>query len=100
MSSFQSAARSRSDTAAFCRQEIVSSSTKRVHSEIADDGDEGTRSKKRKTDESAIDTVNRFIFFPLAVYGYKSCSRPARFVEGERRYSVSWISRTKASCWR
>jgi hypothetical protein len=71
MSESQSAARPRSDTAAFRRQEIPSSSTKRVHSEIADDGDEGMRSKKRKTDESAVDTVNRFIFFPLAVYGYK-----------------------------
>ena len=67
----KSATRHRSDTAAFRRQEIPSSSTKRVLSEIADDDDDGTRSKKRKTDKSAVDTVNRFVFFPLAVYGYK-----------------------------
>jgi hypothetical protein len=71
MSKSQSAARARSDTATFRRQQIPSSSTKRVHCEIDNDGDEGTRSKKRKTYESAVDTVNRFIFFPLAVYGYK-----------------------------
>jgi hypothetical protein len=71
MSKSQSVARPQSDTAAFRQQEMASSSTKRVHSEIADDSDEGTRSKKRKTDMRAMDTVNRFVFFPVAVYGYK-----------------------------
>ena len=70
-SNLQSVARPQSDTAAFRQQEMASSSTKRVHSEIAEDGDQGKRSKKRKTEASAIDTINRFIFFPVAVYGFK-----------------------------
>jgi hypothetical protein len=71
MSKSPSVARPQSDAAVFRQQEMASSSTKRAHSEIADDGDKGTRSKKRKTDNRVVDTVNRFVFFPVAVYGYK-----------------------------
>ena len=71
MSESKSAGRPRSDSATFRGQTDPSSSTKRVHSEIVDNGDEGTRSKKRKTDKSAADPINRFIFFPVAVYGYR-----------------------------
>lgn len=64
----------RSTPAVVCQRTIVSSSTssKRVHSGIPDDGDNGTQSKKRKIDESVVVEVNRFVFFPVVVYDY-SC---------------------------
>ena len=71
VSESKSVARPQRDSTAFRPDTIPSPSTKRVHSEIADDGDEGTRSKKRRTDENAVDKVNHFVFFPLVVYGYK-----------------------------
>ncbi|KAG6378983.1 hypothetical protein JVT61DRAFT_13271 [Boletus reticuloceps] len=70
MSDAQYVSRPRSD----CRNAVPSSSTtKRGHSEVADDGDEGKQSKKRKTGESVVklEDVHRFVFSPDVVYGHK-----------------------------
>ncbi|KAF8445012.1 hypothetical protein L210DRAFT_3531725 [Boletus edulis BED1] len=71
MSETQSATRPRNDSAAVRPPAIRSSSTKRDHSEIADAADERKQSKKRKTGENALEDVNRFVFYPVAVYGYE-----------------------------
>ena len=67
-SGFQREAQLQSDSAAFCPQKIRPSSAKRVHAEVADDSNEGREWKKPKTNGI---TVERFIFFPIALYGHK-----------------------------
>ncbi|KAF8138768.1 hypothetical protein EV363DRAFT_1252607 [Boletus edulis] len=71
MSEIQDASRPQSDPVTVHRNPTPSSSTKRDHSEMADDREEGKRSKKRKTGESVIKDVDRFVSYPDAVYGHK-----------------------------
>ncbi|KAF8434984.1 hypothetical protein L210DRAFT_3551514 [Boletus edulis BED1] len=71
MSETQPTPRPRSDPAAFRASATRSSSTKRDLSEIEDDASEGTQSKKRKTEDGAAEDVDRFVFYPVAVYGYE-----------------------------
>ncbi|KAF8434994.1 hypothetical protein L210DRAFT_3551561 [Boletus edulis BED1] len=71
MSETQPTPRPRSDPATFRAPATRSSSTKRDLSEIEDDASEGTQSKKRKTDDGAAEDVDRFVFYPVAVYGYE-----------------------------
>ncbi|KAF8141243.1 hypothetical protein EV363DRAFT_1391733 [Boletus edulis] len=72
MSETQPTTRPCSDSAAFRSPAIRSSSTKRDLSEIEDDAGEGKQSKKRKTEDSAAeDVLDRFVFYPITVYGYE-----------------------------
>ncbi|KAF8450224.1 hypothetical protein L210DRAFT_3755871 [Boletus edulis BED1] len=66
MSETQYPSRPRSD----CSNAVPSSSTKRGHSEVADDGDEGKQSKKRMTG-GTVEYVDRFVSYPDVVYGHK-----------------------------
>ncbi|KAF8138767.1 hypothetical protein EV363DRAFT_1394200 [Boletus edulis] len=72
MSETQYASRTRSDSVIFHRNPTPSSSTKRDHSEVADECEEGKQSKKRTTGGSVVklEDVHRFVFYPCAVYGH------------------------------